>query len=156
MTVKKKTLLFSAWCFVLFCIAVIFYFSHQTAELSSQTSNNLLKLIFERFGIQLNAYVIRKSAHAAEFGGLCLAFNIAYYFSFSKYAPFVSLASTVFCASADELHQYFVIGRACQVRDVFVDFCGAVLVTAVITVIYFLIKMLIKKERYKNVNRSSV
>lgn len=146
MKLKRKPALILSWCFVLLCMVIIFYYSHQTAELSSETSRGLIKMIFEKFGIEFSSHFIRKAAHAIEFGGLCLAFNIAYFVLFFKFSPFVSLVSTVFYASTDELHQYFIQGRACQVRDIFVDFCGALLVTAAVSVIYFAFKSVMKKR----------
>ena len=140
MTAKRKTALILTWGFVLLCMAVIFYLSHQIASDSSETSSWLTIKIYDLFKIELSTYFVRKTAHAIEFGGLCFALNLAYFASFLRFSPFVSLASTLFYASTDELHQYFVEGRACQLRDVFVDLCGAVIVTAVIIALYLIYK----------------
>lgn len=156
MTAKRKTALILTWGFVLFCMALIFHFSHQNASDSSETSSGLIKEIFYFFKIELSSHFIRKTAHAIEFGGLCFAFNLAYCATFLKFSPFVSLASTVFYASTDELHQYFIEGRACQLRDIFVDFCGAVLVTAAITVLYLIYKSYKEKRGVKNVSFKTV
>lgn len=134
---NRKTALFLTWNFTLICMIIIFCFSNQTATDSSEMSGGLIKIISELFGVELSSLIIRKTAHAIEFGGLCFAFNMSYFASYLKFCPLLSLISTVFYATSDEIHQYFVDGRACQVRDVFVDFCGALIVTAVISVIYF-------------------
>lgn len=146
MTNKRKTALALTWGFTVFCMIIIFYYSHQTASVSSETSSGWIQKILNTFGIELSSHFIRKTAHAIEFGGLCFAFNMSYAASYLKYCPFISLISTVLYASTDEIHQYFIVGRACQVRDVFVDFCGAVLVTLVLSIMYF-IYLIIKSKR---------
>ena len=144
---NRKTAIFLSWSFTLICMIIIFCFSNQTATDSSETSGGLIKLISELFGVELSSLIIRKSAHAIEFGGLCFAFNFSYFASYLKFCPLLSLISTVFYATSDEIHQYFVDGRACQVRDVFIDFCGALIITVVISVIYFVyIKIKSKRE----------
>lgn len=51
---------------------------------------------------------------------------------------FSYLISSVIClayAVSDEIHQYFVPGRSCELRDVFIDFSGSVLGIILIAII---------------------
>lgn len=147
MTLKRKIALFVTWGFTVFCMIIIFYYSHQIASVSSQTSSGWIKRLFEAFGIELTSHFIRKMAHAIEFGGLCFAFNMSFASSYLKFCPLLSIASTVFYASTDEVHQYFISGRACQLRDIFVDFCGAALVTISLSIMYYIyLKIKTKRE----------
>lgn len=136
----RTSALIISWAFTVFCMIVIFCYSNQTATDSENTSNGLIKTLFDMFGIELGSHFIRKLAHSIEFGGLCFAFNMSYAATFRKYSPFVSILSTVAYATTDEIHQYFVDGRACQLIDIFVDFCGAAAVTLVLTIFYYIFK----------------
>lgn len=150
MNIKRKIALVITWGFVLLCMVIIFSYSNQIAELSQEVSDGWIKKIFETFGVELSSHTIRKLAHATEFGGLCFAFNTAYAATYLRFCPLLSIISTVFYASTDEIHQYFIEGRACQLRDVFVDFCGAAAVTLVLSIIYF-IYIEIKKKREEKI-----
>ncbi len=145
---KKRTVcLILSWGFTIVCMIIIFLFSGETAEVSSSQSGGLIRRILDTFGIELSQHFIRKTAHALEFCGLCLAFNLAYGFTFLKHCPLISLSSTVFYAATDEIHQYFIDGRACQLRDVFVDFCGALAAVVFCAVVYYIyIKITDKRE----------
>lgn len=144
---NRKVCLILSWALTAACMIIIFWFSSETADASSAQSGGLIKKILDAYGIELSQHFIRKSAHAIEFFGLCLAFNLAYGFTFLRLCPLTSLSSAVFYAAADEIHQYFIDGRACQLRDVFVDFCGALAAVAFCTAVYCIyIKSAEKRE----------
>ena len=48
------------------------------------------------------------------------------------------MLTAVLYAASDEIHQYFIAGRACQLRDVFVDFVAAAVGVAVCTVVWYI------------------
>lgn len=122
---KRTALKALSWGLVLACMAVIFFLSHDPATQSQAKSDGVLTLLFQRFGLVISSHVVRKAAHALEFFGLSLLFYNAYAQCFRTPQAALSLLSTVLYAATDEIHQYFVLGRACQLRDVFVDFLGA-------------------------------
>lgn len=66
-----------------------------------------------------------KTAHALEYAALCFLFSCSWQSVFLKSQHTLSFLSAALYASSDELHQYFVSGRACQPRDVLVDCLGA-------------------------------
>ncbi len=142
---KRVVVLLLSWASVLVCMAVIFSLSHDPAAQSQAKSDGVLALLLERFGLAVSAHTIRKTAHALEFCGLSLLFYNAYYQSFCAPQAALSLISTVLYAASDEIHQYFVLGRACQLRDVFVDFLGAAAGVVFCTLVTVCIRRIIKK-----------
>lgn len=72
------------------------------------------------------AYVIRKSAHFFEYGLLSALLAIDFYlFKQSRLNIVIySLFVTLLCAVGDEFYQSF-IGRGSNVRDIMIDFSGA-------------------------------
>ncbi len=133
--------------FQIFCgimtIAVmvcIFLFSCENADDSSDTSGNFVNLIisifygdydelplWEQEEIRGNiSHFIRKTAHFTIFAALGF---FAFLTSGQKKLLCKGTAAVlIFCglyAVSDELHQYFVPGRACMLRDMLLDTCGS-------------------------------
>lgn len=118
-------LLTGSWAAVAACAAVIFLLSADTASRSSARSDGLLVFLFDRLGISLTSHIVRKAAHMLEYCGFALLLYNAYLQSFRSPQPALSLLSAALYAATDELHQYFSAGRACLLRDVFIDAIGA-------------------------------
>lgn len=143
---RRIAVLVLSWTLVLACMAVIFALSHEPATQSQAKSDGVLAWLLQSFGIAVSSHTVRKTAHALEFCGLSLLFYNAYYQSFRAPQAALSLLSTVFYAATDEIHQYFVLGRACQLRDVFVDFLGAAAGVAFCTLVTICIHRIFKKS----------
>lgn len=134
------------WMILIFCL------SSQTAEASSETSGETVSIIInlfipgfdelpetEQLKIMENfQFIVRKTAHFAIFailGGLSFLNvvtykNIAFKFRF--------ILSSLFClvyAVSDELHQLIVPGRSGEIRDVLIDFGGALIGIAFLSLI---------------------
>lgn len=139
-------------------MAVIFCFSSQNATESSKTSGAVMQKLCETFYphfgsfsadrqtdiIASSQFIIRKSAHFTIYTvlGILSAFTFISYKSIRFYMR--SVLSAVICllyAASDEIHQYFIPGRSCELRDVCIDFSGALL--GIITVM--LLARLIKR-----------
>lgn len=120
------------------CMIVIFLLSNQPSEESSALSDGVLDKILTYLHLELTSHFVRKSAHALEFAGLYFLIYMSFGFTFRKPAPFSAFFACILYAATDEIHQYFVDGRACQLRDVFVDSLGALAALAVCTLIYAL------------------
>lgn len=116
----------------LMVLGFIFGNSLQSRGESSARSSgiaDLLRPLFDPFGrisdVQFH-HLIRKLAHFTEFAalGFCLiglAVNTLWIEKKQRWVPaLLSLATAV----ADETIQYFT-GRACMIRDVLLDFSGA-------------------------------
>ena len=92
------------------------------------------------------AYVIRKSAHFFEYGLLAMLLAIDFYLIKQSRLNIViySLFITLLCAVGDEFYQSF-IGRGSNVRDIVIDFSGALFGIACVGVVLGLIKSLKSK-----------
>jgi len=70
--------------------------------------------------------VIRKAAHAAEYG-IMGVFALLFFFTFGKKAGTQAMIALILCAGyavTDELHQMFSAGRSCQAADMLIDTAG--------------------------------
>lgn len=112
---------------------IVFYFSSQVGESSSNTSGSIVNIIlniFPSLSGQADTLhtVIRKLAHFTIYliGGV-IYINLfkAYNIKNTKSFLYSLLVCTIY-AITDEIHQYFVPGRACMVTDVMIDVLGAV------------------------------
>lgn len=104
---------------------LIFLFSACDATLSSMQSDIIVNYI-NNF-ISVNSFLVRKLAHFLLF----FLLEMLVYFSIRsiKYSfIFVSLY-----AMLDEVHQYFVPGRSCELRDMIIDISGCVFAIILIT-----------------------
>ena len=125
-------MLLLGWMTLIFCL------SAQGGDESSVTSNSfgallytLLRSIFPFLQISLDAFVeeyvplIRKIAHFSEFAvlGILIYLNL-WEFSKKNIIVYSSLLSVLY-AALDEIHQLFVDGRCCSVKDVLIDSAGA-------------------------------
>ena len=93
------------------------------------------------------AYVIRKSAHFFEYGLLATLLAIDFYLiKQSRFNVVIySLFITLLCAVGDEFYQSF-IGRGSNVRDIVIDFSGALFGIACVGAVLGLIKSLKSKS----------
>lgn len=115
---------------LLIWMSVIFYFSHQSGEQSSETSLLVLKL-FNFFHVDIDSslgaflhLMIRKLAHFSEYFILSLLFyNIIR--PYTKYKYLYSIIFSCFYAIIDEIHQYYIPNRVASFLDVLIDTCGA-------------------------------
>ncbi len=130
----------------------IFCMSAQNANESSNTSSTVIKFFanifvknFEDLPISEQTeiiasfqFIVRKGAHFSVYSLL----GVLSYLSLVTYnkIPFImrSVISSGICllySVSDEIHQYFVPGRSCELRDVCIDFCGSLLAITVLTLI---------------------
>lgn len=152
---KKKII----WLVIaLFWMGLIFSFSSQRAEQSSEVSGGITYRMAEAIGGlsffqweeeqmmyygELWEHPIRKGAHMTEYGILAVIFlaNFAQYkrLNSKKYA--MAFAATVAYATTDEFHQLFVEGRSGQFSDVCIDGMGGLLgLFAVFLITRFIMK----------------
>ncbi len=151
------------WTAVLALMVVIFLFSAKTAEQSSSASGSfaekVLTLVIPGFSdfsedaqkeaVNSIQFVVRKGAHFAVYfalGALCLfAMNTYYITAKRRFITALSISSVY--AVTDEIHQLFVPGRAGQIRDVLIDFAGALTGVAIAVLIIFIYRKITKKKR---------
>ncbi len=122
---------------ILSLLITVFIFSNsiQPASDSSQKSGLIVNFICSLFNITTAerkaamVFIIRKSAHAAEFAALSFCYSM--YFkklgkSFLKLFRYVLLIG-LSTACIDEFLQLFPEGRSCEFCDVLIDFSGVII-----------------------------
>ena len=147
---KKKTL---RWGLVIGWMAFIFMMSNQPAEVSSQQSDFVVRLL-ALVGIDMDSYfgdlatfIIRKSAHMTEYFILfILWYRVLVLYVDNKKAKLYALGLVFLYASSDEFHQTFVPGRSGEFKDVMIDTSGG-LIALIALKVYENIKLRIKIKR---------
>ncbi|HZJ57354.1 MAG TPA: VanZ family protein [Clostridia bacterium] len=123
-----------AWILPILWMGVIFIFSHQAGEESAGLSGGVTQVILtfaEGIGIRLDEVrfhgIVRVMGHFIIFFVLGQLWYITLRIR-GKSPNHASIIAFLLCigyAFFDELHQYFVPGRACELSDVLVDGAGA-------------------------------
>lgn len=136
-------------------LGVIFSFSLQPAEVSNDTSMDVLKRIMDIFSywlfgsaeelspkqLDLLHTIIRKCAHFSEFLILGLLAETALGRMNLKHRIIIGITFCVLSAAADETLQLFINGRAGRVTDVIIDSAGAAVGIAMISAILYKIRV---------------
>ena len=134
------------WC------ALIFMFSAQNADRSSETSGTVVKRIvgavypdYKKLSEEKQqsitdtvTVVVRKTAHFSEYfvlGVFSFLTAVAYTKRELKWRGAVAFAFCVLYSVSDEWHQYFVVGRACRVTDMLIDSTGSLAAIILLLVI---------------------
>ena len=144
--IKIKSAVFCV--LTLLWMTVIFMFSAKNADDSTEQSSFVTNILMNIFSnvyrnsdlsdkmqiIESMSFAIRKAAHFSIYSvlGLLSFLSVYYLTKFSNKTPFISLLICFIYACSDEMHQLFVPGRSGQLRDVFIDFSGALLMTLII------------------------
>lgn len=132
-------------------MGVIFYFSSQTGEDSSQMSGTITKSVIRLFindydtlplqqQIKIydaTSYIIRKTAHYLEYAVLAMFVYFSFcFFSKRKYLNYgIPLLIAILYAISDEFHQSFIANRMPAFKDVIIDSLGALTMILLIAVI---------------------
>lgn len=132
---KKTVLIILLICWMV----VIFMFSNQSSEKSSNVSESSINFILDKLSITREMSYndktqvienlqtpIRKLAHFSIYavGGL-LSFALVNQYKLPIKNKVVY--SFIFCLAysiTDEIHQYFIPGRSCEIRDILIDSFG--------------------------------
>lgn len=149
---KIKKLRILAFVLLFVWMICIFAFSSQNAEDSSQTSGGIVDFVIKIVCPEYNSmptaeqvsiadtvsFIVRKTAHFTEYFILGLL-SVLSAITFSKYKiKFRASGAFLFCvlySISDEIHQYFVPGRACRFFDMLVDSSGSLLAIVIVTLI---------------------
>ncbi len=143
------------WILTIACVVMIFYFSHQHADESTETSSMIARMLVKIFGDSVTETVVRKGAHVFEFLILSILTFSAIYntnkisvetsYSESSVKIIKSdnemciIFTTWFCilnAVVDEYHQLFVTGRNGSITDVAIDMIGVVVLMLLIRLVF--------------------
>ena len=134
---------------VIAIMAFIFFQSALPADLSSEESGRVVDLIVRLFqGVapidrEMLVFVVRKGAHFTEYmilGGFLVPAVKEWMAVDTTPVPVVReritawLAGTLY-AVTDEIHQSFVPGRSCELRDMGIDSCGVLAGVLVVSLV---------------------
>lgn len=137
------------WMIIVFC------FSNQPAETSTNTSGNTIKAIINIFpnirDLEENEQeeivsslqpIVRKLAHFSIYtlGGILIYNFINTYDIENKRKMILSFIIGGIYAITDELHQLFIPGRSCELRDVCIDSSGVLLGICIVVIFSKLIR----------------
>ena len=134
-------------------MVVIFLLSAQTDKQSGDLSGGIVRWFvsqlyrgFDAFPVERQEEIlevwhllIRKGAHFSEYAVLAALLSNALRLC-GKMRWYLPVVISAGYAVTDEIHQYFVPGRACRLLDMGIDTCGAVFGTVVFLLITRLIK----------------
>jgi VanZ family protein len=127
MQLKTLGKFMKTWYPVVVMMVIIFIMSSFAATDSDKQSGliiNALSTIFP--GIDPDGIIVtivRKSAHFTEYA--LLGFFAARALRIDKKSPWLSIVIAAIYATTDEIHQSFIPGRSCELRDVLIDTAGA-------------------------------
>ena len=122
----------------------IFCQSALPAELSQQESDVVVRFLAGVTGLEegLVSFIVRKGAHFLEYLvlGISLFWTVQDLLTRHGRMPdgsagrafLVPWAVGALYAVTDEVHQYFVPGRSCELRDVLIDACGVAAGVAIV------------------------
>lgn len=152
-------------------MVIIFTFSHQDSAKSTSVSDSVSDIVVDILDKEVPpgqssssvpiifGLTTRKLAHVFLYMmlGLTSFLFTASVFGFKrpafKLAPlYISLTACLICflyACSDELHQYFVSGRAGMFSDVGIDSIGYVLTILLSCAVYLIIKLIVSKRESK-------
>ena len=151
-------------------MAFIFMFSSQNADVSSDTSGRIVKLVVEELypdfenlseaeqqtAFENCQYVVRKMAHLCAYALLGF-FAFLTFVSYTKMRFFTRMfwatAVCVLYAVSDEYHQRFVPGRSGELRDLLIDTAGVLVAIVFLTAFVKIIPSLRRKTDYNPVKK---
>lgn len=147
------------WALVAAWAVVIFLFSAQDADSSTALSDKVTAILLKILGIDSPTLSpspdgigwlpsVRTMAHFASFGifGFLTALAIRSHRLVAWKDWLFPAAISLFYAIFDEIHQAFVPGRSTELKDVIVDFSGAILGIATVALVYLIIRRRHKKR----------
>ncbi|MEE1086375.1 MAG: VanZ family protein [Schaedlerella sp.] len=156
-------------CFTLLWMGIIFSLSSQPSNQSDETSLGIGRIIaeivkpdFEQISadeqdqlVESWNHAIRKTAHFAEYAilGVFCGFMVLQVSISIKKGWILAVIMCMLYAISDEVHQYFVPGRACQVGDICIDTFGAV---CGVIVVVFIRNLWDWKGSHKNSEKSAL
>jgi len=143
------------------CMYIIFYFSSQNSDDSTQTSSKAVETVIKLFFGDYNSmptekqleitdtvtFAVRKAAHFTIY--LILGFCVSGIYKKNKFKSIHTPLTVTICmlyACSDEFHQSFSPGRSPQIRDVLIDTCGSFTGLIIFIVLYGAISKLINSK----------
>ena len=96
---------------------------------SANQSNFIVNIIANIFNINniiLLSLIIRKLAHFTEYLILGILVINMFTKNNAKKSCLLSILLCIIYATSDEIHQFIIPGRACQIKDILIDSVGSI------------------------------
>ena len=143
---RQKFSMILFWVLAIGWIAVLFFFSGQGGVESADLSGRLTQFLMRRLDFlsvsaETMEFVLRKAAHFGIFvvEGLLLALAMLQTLPKRRWA---AIGASAACCGAlavlNELHQTLMPDRSCELRDMIIDFSGALIGIFAAMVLYAL------------------
>ena len=138
------------WLLATACAGCIFWLSSKDGNQSQNMSDSVRGILMKLFGPLLNSFIVRKFAHFFEYAVLGFLIGCALFLSRKRFSPITAVICSALYSISDEIHQYFVPGRACRIFDVGVDTLGALTGTLILALIILIMNSIAirRKEKY--------
>ena len=130
---------------------VIFLLSHQPSDHSSVLSNRVTDFLSNVSNNSIRVEAVRKLAHFILFAllGSSIFTHLRYVKRFKHiiYYYLFAFIPTLLYAIIDEIHQYFVPGRATEILDIFIDCLGCFIALVINYIIITILQSRSKTKR---------
>lgn len=138
------------WLLAAACAGCIFWLSSKDGNQSQNMSDSVRGILMKLFGPLLNSFIVCKFAHFFEYAALGFLIGCALFLSRRRFSPITAVICSALYSVSDEIHQYFVPGRACRIFDVGVDTLGALTGTLFLAFIILIVSSIAirRKEKY--------
>lgn len=138
------------WLLAAACAGCIFWLSSRDGNQSKDMSDNVRGILAKILGSPLGSFIVRKFAHFFEYAALGFLIGCALFLSRRRFSPVISVICSALYSVSDEIHQYFVPGRACRIFDVGVDTLGELTGTLILALIILIVNSIAmrRKEKY--------
>ncbi len=142
---KSHNTRFVAYLIITLLIMIFIFFQSSLPADTSQEESDIIVRFLSHFtdrDAEMLSFIVRKMAHFSEYTVLGLFISLAfkeYYYKkcfhkerfqktrFYRGVFVIPLICGALYAVSDEIHQRFVPGRSCELRDVLIDTCGVLL-----------------------------
>lgn len=166
---KRKKVYYLQYAILISILGSIFILSSQTGQDSRSLSDHFIEVYkrcvvkltflepsFQALLLNKSWHYVRKIAHVIVY--MLLGGVIASILARTRIKVMLRIVlGLVLCtiyALTDEWHQYYVVGRGAQLRDIVIDSCGALIGIIVVTVIIGVIRLIIKLLKIKKTNNT--
>ena len=132
---KSHNTRFVAYLIITLLIMIFIFFQSSLPADTSQEESDIIVRFLSHFtdrDAEMLSFIVRKLAHFSEYTvlGLFISLTVKEYFQKGHFYIrhfIIPLICGVLYAVSDEIHQRFVPGRSCELRDVLIDTCGVLL-----------------------------
>ncbi len=159
--IKKYAIFIPAICMMIIIFSFSSQDSNESGELSGSITKKVVNIIMNlvddkipkedviKYSDTLET-IIRKCAHGTEYFILSITYCLVFFNLKNTRQRFlhISFLSSFLYAMTDELHQYFIPGRACLLTDVLIDSFGALIGVVFIGIIISLRTKYIMSTHY--------